>query len=223
MASMRRRALQAARTYARIAPASSHARHMPSHVFLPLGMWDEAVASDESAFAASVDIAKRKGLPPSQYDFHALSWLHYEYLQQGRFAKAREVDDGRCEQALQGRTGWTGRRAGAGPFQCRLSRTAEHQHESEIGKGYGETSLKSELASMKARLVVESGDWAPMKGQGSFDNIDELFALGMASVPLGDRGPRRRGARAADERGEDDPGPATRARSRRSWRRSSKG
>jgi tetratricopeptide (TPR) repeat protein len=34
------RALQAARTYARIAPASSHARHMPSHVFLPLGMWD---------------------------------------------------------------------------------------------------------------------------------------------------------------------------------------
>ena len=62
----------------------------------------------------------------------------------------------------------------------------QHQHESEIGKGYGETSLKSELASMKARLVVESGDWAPMKGQGSFDNIDELFALGMASIPLRD-------------------------------------
>ena len=41
---------------------------------------------------------------------------------------------------------------------------------------------------MRARLVVESGDWAPMKGRPSFDNIDELFALGMASVPLGDRG-----------------------------------
>jgi tetratricopeptide (TPR) repeat protein len=63
-----------------------------------------------------------------------------------------------------------------------------HQHESEIGKGYGETSLKSELASMKARLVVESRDWALMKGQGSFDNIDELFALGEASVRLGDGG-----------------------------------
>src|SRR5207302_737164 len=85
------RALAAAKTYARIAPASSHARHMPSHVFLPLGMWDEAVASDEAAFATSVEIAKRKNLPPSQYDFHALSWLHYEYLQQGRFAKAREA------------------------------------------------------------------------------------------------------------------------------------
>ncbi len=110
------RALQAARTYARIAPASSHARHMPSHVFLPLGMWDEAVASDESAFAASVDIAKRKGLPPSQYDFHALSWLHYEYLQQGRFAKAREVMK-TVEDAMRarGRKGRRGRTGGSGP------------------------------------------------------------------------------------------------------------
>ena len=105
------RALQAAKTYARIAPASSHARHMPSHVFLPLGMWDEAVASDESAFAASVEIAKRKGLPSSQYDFHALSWLHYEYLQQGRFAKAREAMK-TVEDAI--RAGGAGAGAGAG-------------------------------------------------------------------------------------------------------------
>src|SRR5262249_39807535 len=83
--------LPAARIYARIAPASSHARHMPSHVFLPLGMWDEAAASDESAFAASVDLATRKGLSAAQYDFHALAWLHYEYLQQGRFARARDA------------------------------------------------------------------------------------------------------------------------------------
>jgi tetratricopeptide (TPR) repeat protein len=168
------RALVAAKTYARIAPASSHARHMPSHVFLPLGMWDEAVASDESAFAASVALAKRKGLSPSQYDFHSLSWLHYEYLQQGRFAKARETMR-EVERAI-GDRGSQGARP-ANP---------EHHAESEIGKGYDETSLKSELASMKARLVVETGDWAPMKGQGSFDNIDELFALGMASIPLRD-------------------------------------
>jgi tetratricopeptide (TPR) repeat protein len=186
------RALQAAKTYARIAPASSHARHMPSHVFLPLGMWDEAVASDESAFAASVALAKRKGLSASQYDFHALSWLHYEYLQQGRFAKARETMR-TVEDALRaggsGRSGGSGGAAASGrvPVVSGSSQT-EHQHESEIGKGYGQTSLKSELASMKARLVVESGDWAPMKGQGSFDNIDELFALGMASIPLRDPG-----------------------------------
>jgi tetratricopeptide (TPR) repeat protein len=170
-------ALEAARTYARIAPASSHARHMPSHVFLTLGMWDEAAASDESAFAASVDLAKRKGLSASQYDFHALSWLHYEYLQQGRFAKAREAMR-EVERAIS---------SGAGSGATGSTAAAPHQHvESEIGKGYGSTSLRSELASMKARLVVESGDWALMKGQGSFENIDELYALGAASVKLGD-------------------------------------
>ena len=185
------RALPAARTYARIAPASSHARHMPSHVFLPFGMWDEAVASDESAFAASVALARRKGLSASQYDFHSLGWLHYEYLQQGRFAKAREamreVERARDAQGAQG----ANRQNPAIPQHPEnLENPANHANhvESEIGKGYGATSLKSELASMKARLVVESGDWAPMKGQGSFDNIDELFALGMASIPLRDPG-----------------------------------
>src|SRR2546422_11371068 len=39
---------------------------------------------------------------------------------------------------------------------------------------------------MRARQVVESGAWAEMKAQGSFDNIDELFALGHAGVRLGD-------------------------------------
>ena len=188
------RALQAAKTYARIAPASSHARHMPSHVFLPLGMWDDAVASDESAFAASVALAKRKGLSASQYDFHALSWLHYEYLQQGRFAQAKDTMR-TVESAIRSQ-GSRGARGGnpehpANPENREHSTNpanTDHRHESEIGKGYNATSLKSELASMKARLVVESGDWAPMKGQPSFDNIDELFALGMASVPLRDPG-----------------------------------
>ena len=178
--------LQAARTYARIAPASSHARHMPSHVFLPLGMWDEAVASDESAFAASVALAKRKGLSAAQYDFHSLSWLQYEYLQQGRFAKAREVMR-EVERTLAGSASLQA--SGRGSAEASPYTAPAHQHiESEIGRGFNPVSLKSELASMKARLVVESGDWAPMKGQASFDNIDELFALGMASIPLRDPG-----------------------------------
>lgn len=47
-------------------------------------------------------------------------------------------------------------------------------------------SLKGELASMRARLVLEGGRWDEMKGRASFDNVDELFALGIASVKLGD-------------------------------------
>ena len=162
--------LDAARIYARIAPASSHARHMPSHVFLPLGMWNEAARADESAFAASVDWVKRHGASPVQQDFHSLSWLQYEYLQQGRFAKAGEL----FEPIRQAST------AAAVPDA--------HVHvESEIGRGFGPLALKSELASMRARLIVESGRWTEMKGQGTFDNVDELFALGIASARLRDR------------------------------------
>jgi len=166
--------LEAARTYAKIAPASSHARHMPSHVFLPLGMWDEAAASDEAAFATSVDLAKRKGLSASQYDFHSLSWLQYEYLQQGRFAKAREAMNTvqEIQKVQEGSRGST---------NVHLNHA-----ESEIGRGYGPMSLKAELASMRARYVLESGRWDEMKGRTSFDNVDELFALGFASVRLGD-------------------------------------
>ena len=178
--------LQAARIYARIAPASSHARHMPSHVFLPLGMWDEAVTSDEASFAASVERVKRFGLSMAQADFHSLSWLHYEYLQQGRFAKAREVMR-TVESAVAGSAALSGPRGG--PERPALQTMNSHQHvESEIGRGFSSMSLKSELGSMRARLIVESGSWGDMRGQGSFENIDELFALGYAALKLGDQG-----------------------------------
>src|SRR5207245_1051365 len=39
-----RLALPAARAYAKVAPASSHALHMPAHIFLQLGMWSDAAA-----------------------------------------------------------------------------------------------------------------------------------------------------------------------------------
>lgn len=165
--------LKAARLYARIAPQSSHALHMPSHVFLPLGMWDEATASNEASFAASVAWAERTGRAAAQHDFHSLSWLHYSYLQQGRFAKARET-----EQTVARALASSGEAGGHHPGHA----------ESEIGRGYGAMSLRNELASMRARYVVESRDWARMKGASSFDNIDELFALGLSSVGLGDIG-----------------------------------
>ena len=46
-----RLALPAARAYAKVAPESSHALHMPAHIFLQLGMWDDAAASDDASFA----------------------------------------------------------------------------------------------------------------------------------------------------------------------------
>ncbi len=84
-------ALPAARRYANIAPEAHHARHMPSHIFLQLGMWPEAAASNESAWASSEAWMKRKNLSPSVRDYHSLHWLLYVYLQQGRYRKAEEL------------------------------------------------------------------------------------------------------------------------------------
>jgi len=84
-------ALPAARRYAEIAPDAHHARHMPSHIFLQLGMWPEAASSNETAWAVSDAWVKRKSLPIVQRDYHSLAWLLYVYLQQGRHAKAEEL------------------------------------------------------------------------------------------------------------------------------------
>ncbi len=84
-------ALPAARRYAEIAPAAPHARHMPSHIFLQLGLWPDAASSNESAWAASRAWVKQKHLPDSVLDYHSLQWLLYTYLQQGRYREAEEL------------------------------------------------------------------------------------------------------------------------------------
>jgi len=85
------KALNAARQYPTVAPESSHARHMPAHVFVQLGMWPEAIASDEAAVAAAEAKVKADNLPVTAQDFHPLSWLVYEYTQANRFDDARRV------------------------------------------------------------------------------------------------------------------------------------
>jgi tetratricopeptide (TPR) repeat protein len=84
-------ALPAARAYSKIAPSAAHALHMPSHIFVQLGMWDDVVASNVVAYKAADDLAARKNLPRGREDFHTLSWLQYAYLQQGKFDDAERA------------------------------------------------------------------------------------------------------------------------------------
>jgi tetratricopeptide (TPR) repeat protein len=86
-----RLALAAARRYASVAPQSSHALHMPAHIFLQLGLWRDAALSDRAAFAASDAWVKAKARPFALRNYHALSWLQYELLQRGRFAEAAQA------------------------------------------------------------------------------------------------------------------------------------
>ena len=84
-------ALPSARRYAQIAPASHHAQHMPAHIFLQLGLWQEAASANEAGWKSSVEWVKREQLPMGRRDYHSLQWLHYVYLQQGRWDKADEI------------------------------------------------------------------------------------------------------------------------------------
>jgi len=86
-----RLALPSAQRYAKIAPASYHAQHMPAHIFVQLGMWPEAAGSNENGWATSKKWVKRKKLPKSKRDYHSLQWLHYVYLQQGLIDKAEAI------------------------------------------------------------------------------------------------------------------------------------
>ncbi len=74
--------LRPARVYAKIAPAAPHALHMPSHIFVARGMWDEVAESN---------LASWKAAEGGMHGYHALWWLQYAYLQQGRTKEAREL------------------------------------------------------------------------------------------------------------------------------------
>jgi tetratricopeptide (TPR) repeat protein len=76
-------ALDAARRYAKIAPGSSHAIHMPSHIFSRLGLWQESIDSNlPAAKAAEREINAHLAEP--HYEFHPMDFLQYAYLQSGR-------------------------------------------------------------------------------------------------------------------------------------------
>jgi hypothetical protein len=80
----------AARAYSKIAPDSSHALHMPSHIFVRLGLWQESISSNIAA-AASAAKATQEHRSAPHYQFHALDFLNYSYLQSGQESRAREM------------------------------------------------------------------------------------------------------------------------------------
>jgi tetratricopeptide (TPR) repeat protein len=68
----------AARRYASIAPAAPHARHMPSHIYSMVGLWEDSIASNMSALEIKPDM------------YHAYDFMVYAALQLGEDARAKE-------------------------------------------------------------------------------------------------------------------------------------
>jgi hypothetical protein len=84
--------LPAARRYMLIAPAAPHAQHMPSHIFVRLGLWDETVASNWQSFDAGMAHARETGAPGATgHELHALDYAVYGYLQRGQDSAARRA------------------------------------------------------------------------------------------------------------------------------------
>jgi tetratricopeptide (TPR) repeat protein len=85
-------ALPAARSYAKIAPASAHAQHMPSHIFTRLGLWQEAIRSNLDAEAAAKAYAARNRMTGAwDEQLHAMDYLAYAYLQGAEDKKAEGI------------------------------------------------------------------------------------------------------------------------------------
>jgi tetratricopeptide (TPR) repeat protein len=77
-------ALPAAQKYASIAPSSSHALHMPSHIFTRLGLWDECIESNLASIEAAKCYAENAGIKGHwDEELHGMDYVVYAYLQKG--------------------------------------------------------------------------------------------------------------------------------------------
>ena len=77
----RDKGIPAARRYARIAPAVPHARHMPSHIYSMVGLWEESIASNVSAMEIQPDY------------YHAADFTVYAHLQLAQDARAKALTE----------------------------------------------------------------------------------------------------------------------------------
>ena len=75
--------LTAAQRYGKIAPAASHAQHMPSHIFTRVGAWKDSVAANDAS--AKADSAT------GWNTLHAYDYMVYAHLQMGQDGAAQKV------------------------------------------------------------------------------------------------------------------------------------
>ncbi len=78
-------AKSAADAYSKVAPDATHALHMPSHIYVALGLWNEVINSNIASWNASVKKDNKS--------YHALNWLQYGFLQKGELENAKAMLD----------------------------------------------------------------------------------------------------------------------------------
>ncbi|MCH8150096.1 MAG: hypothetical protein IH987_19305, partial [Planctomycetes bacterium] len=151
-------ALQSAYRFSEIAPAVSHARHMPTHIFIQHGMWDRVSGNNESAYQA----AQEQWRPGDSMGdaIHALDWGQYGDLQRGDYEKARLWIE-RIETM-----------SGQGGFMEGGARGAA-----------GAARAVNTLSLLKSRYIVDTEEWMiqPVTDESS---ANELLATGLSDPEI---------------------------------------
>lgn len=80
--------IRPANDYAGVAYSSSHAIHMPSHIYKQLEMWDKVIDANIAAWKASVRWQQHSGRPLADRDYHSYSWLFDAYMQTEQYGNA---------------------------------------------------------------------------------------------------------------------------------------
>ena len=191
------RGLDAARRYAKVAPDAEHALHMPSHIFVQLGYWDDATRSNEKAWPASRAPMSRADNEPSA-SWHSLIWLQYSYLQQGRRREARALVDS-ARTILRG--------APADYWDDADARFAVSEllfrYASETGDGWGDvrSQVKTEGADTKtprgAAFTFAAGYHAAVATAIAGDTSDARALIGRLRARADSASPPLRGSRDA--------------------------
>jgi hypothetical protein len=81
------RALEVARGYLKLAPDVPHAQHMPSHIFVRMGLWSDSI--EWNARSAAAAMRQSGGEEVSLHYIHAMDYLIYAYLQRAEDDRAR--------------------------------------------------------------------------------------------------------------------------------------
>jgi tetratricopeptide (TPR) repeat protein len=149
-------ALEAARTYARIAPESNHALHMPSHIFVQLGLWDEVIKSNINAFAASQKWVERKELSIADWDYHSLAWMSYGYEQRGQFEKSAE----------------------------NLQKIKDAQANGGGSDYYLPIMQANHVVNSQSWQLLPAPEWEDKKGRALYAEVSYLLASGLSAVKL---------------------------------------
>ncbi len=166
-------ALEAANAYAKIAPSAAHALHMPSHIYVQRGMWEQVKQSNIVAYKAAIDLNAKLKLAEGREDFHTLGWLGYAHQMLGSFDESKKTVDQAKAAADRNPTN-VGIRDGY------LSMRARHIQES----GQWE-----KLALPAAAAPAAAGDHAAMPGMNmgpSQGSATWIYIVGVSAAKLGD-------------------------------------